>query len=100
MAVKIATKMKLSKNMIADIKTIGIIHDIGKIIIDLSILDNYIFVVIVSKTTDIQFASEINTLYANNTTIYWSNDQPILVNINIQVKKVNYNYHFRRIFLL
>jgi len=40
MAVKIATKMKLSKNMIADIKTIGIIHDIGKIIIDLSILDS------------------------------------------------------------
>jgi diguanylate cyclase (GGDEF)-like protein len=39
-AVLIAEGMNLSKNKIADIKTIGIIHDIGKIVIDLSILNS------------------------------------------------------------
>lgn len=38
-SIEIAKKMKLSKSKIADIETIGRIHDIGKIVIDLSILD-------------------------------------------------------------
>lgn len=38
-AVSIAKALKLSKAMVNDIKTMGMIHDIGKIVIDLSILD-------------------------------------------------------------
>jgi len=38
-ATKIATEMKLPENVINDIKTIGTIHDIGKIVIDISILE-------------------------------------------------------------
>jgi len=38
-AVSIANKMGLSQTSIDDIKTMGIVHDIGQIIIDLSILD-------------------------------------------------------------
>jgi len=38
-AVSIATCMGLSKTKINDIKTIGMVHDIGKIVIDLNILD-------------------------------------------------------------
>ena len=39
LAVSIAKKMGLSKTNINDIKTMGMIHDIGKIVIDLHILD-------------------------------------------------------------
>jgi HD-GYP domain-containing protein (c-di-GMP phosphodiesterase class II) len=39
LSVSIAEKMGLSKTNINDIKTMGMIHDIGKIVIDLHILD-------------------------------------------------------------
>lgn len=39
LAFAIAEKMELSKTNINDIKTMGLIHDIGKIVIDLQILD-------------------------------------------------------------
>ena len=39
LAVSIAQEMKMSKSKIKDIKTIGMIHDIGKIVIDLQVLN-------------------------------------------------------------
>lgn len=39
LAISIAKKMKLSPQKINDIKTIGMLHDLGKIVIDLNILN-------------------------------------------------------------